>query len=637
MYISYRNEEEITKRTRKFRSEWKQQFPWLLEKAGQCYCSVCERTLVNHLSHLKNHATKSAHVQRLEQKKNQVQLDQFFTEEQRSLDKQVMQAELTLVMFCICHNLPFLLMDFLPFLLRECCPDSRIAKLIKCGRTKATQLADTLGGKARENITSTMQSSKFSLIVDETTDVSDRKCLVLVVRYFDRISKSIKDRFLSLLELVQADAKSIYETIKAFFDKNNIPIENLIGLATDGASTMAGELNGLKTKLKRDTDFFYIKCTCHSLHLCSSYACKKLPLDVENLCRKVYNFFAHSSKRIHELKEFQEYCNSEPHKMLGLSVTRWLALEAVVSRIIEQWKPLQLYFLSCALEVNGGKPIEISNLLANEEIRVYMMFLSYILKIINNLNKEFQSETVRLPYLFQQLDINFKLVAFNYIKSSYIKIIACLNNFVTNNSENILPPLEAFIGSEAEKYLKDKNFSESQQIEIKVCCRKFYIEFLDQLKKRFDFSRTDLKSLSIITPNNIINQTKDSFLQLLNAFSYLNDYNNDTIITQWRHLTLLENDLNQADDILSFWQNISSIKNGLNEYSFKELTDFIFNLMCLPHSSAAAERKFFSLSLIKTKLRNRLEFNSLNNIMLAKELTLGNDQHYVWSAKDYFK
>lgn len=143
--------------------------------------------------------------------------------------------------------------------------------------------------------------------------------------------------------------------------------------------------------------------------------------------------------------------------------------------------------------------------------------------------------------------------------------------------------------------------------------------------------------MSIITPNNIINQTKDSFLQLLNAFSYLNDYNNDTIITQWRHLTLLENDLNQADDILSFWQNISSIKNGLNEYSFKELPDFIFNLMCRPHSSAAAERKFFSLSLIKTKLRNRLEFNSLNNIMLAKELTLGNDQHYVWSAKDYFK
>lgn len=105
--------------------------------------------------------------------------------------------------------------------------------------------------------------------------------------YFDKVSKTINDKFLALLELVQVNAEAIYQAITTFLETSSIPINNLIGLATDGASTMAGEINGLKSKLKRDTNFFYMKCTCHSLHLCSSYACKKLPLDIENLCRKI--------------------------------------------------------------------------------------------------------------------------------------------------------------------------------------------------------------------------------------------------------------------------------------------------------------------------------------------------------------
>jgi hypothetical protein len=33
-----------------------------------------------------------------------------------------------------------------------------------------------------------------------------------------------------------------------------------------------------------------------SFHLCASYACEKLPHDVEKITREVYNYFAHSPK-----------------------------------------------------------------------------------------------------------------------------------------------------------------------------------------------------------------------------------------------------------------------------------------------------------------------------------------------------
>lgn len=120
----------------------------------------------------------------------------------------------------------------------------------------------------------------------------------------------------------------------------------------------------------------------------------------------------------------------------------------------------------------------------------------------------------------------------------------------------------------------------------------------------------------------------------MNFHICIKDCENDTIITQWRVLTLMQHDLKRTDDIASFWKHISLLKNELGEYMFKELTDFIFNVMCLPHSSAAAERKFFDLSLVKTKLRNKLEFKTVNS--KAKEFTASINQHYVWTAKDLF-
>ncbi|XP_067645108.1 zinc finger MYM-type protein 6-like [Eurosta solidaginis] len=249
------NQSEKTTLRRKFRVEWAEKFSWLEEKQEKSYCNICEKFLMNHFSYLTKHSKKQSHIQLEKQKKNQLKIDSYKGGEQVNLCRQVGNAEQILAMFTVKHNLPFLLMDSLPNLLRECCPDSSTAKALKCGRTKTTQIVEQLGSKAINHIRCTMRCSKFSLIVDETTDISTRKCLVLLVRYFDRISRTINDRFLTLIELVQADAESIYQSIKSFLDDNNIPLENLIGLATDGASKMAGELNGLKTKFGKDTIF----------------------------------------------------------------------------------------------------------------------------------------------------------------------------------------------------------------------------------------------------------------------------------------------------------------------------------------------------------------------------------------------
>ncbi|XP_017468780.1 PREDICTED: uncharacterized protein LOC108360848 [Rhagoletis zephyria] len=75
-------------------------------------------------------------------------------------------------------------MDFLAALLVECCPDSAIAKLIKCGRTKSVAITEHISKQASEQIFPILRNTKFSLIVDETTDVSMIESLDLVASNF---------------------------------------------------------------------------------------------------------------------------------------------------------------------------------------------------------------------------------------------------------------------------------------------------------------------------------------------------------------------------------------------------------------------------------------------------------------------
>lgn len=88
----------------------------------------------------------------------------------------------------------------------------------------------------------------------------------------------------------------------------------------------------------------FMKCVCHYAHLCVSEACKYLPQSCEDLARNIYNFIKSSSKRQSELVQFQHFMDIEPDKILYSSQTRWLSLGTVVSRLLEQWKALKLYF-----------------------------------------------------------------------------------------------------------------------------------------------------------------------------------------------------------------------------------------------------------------------------------------------------
>lgn len=108
------------------------------------------------------------------------------------------------------------------------------------------------------------------------------------------------------------------------------------------------------------------------------------------------------SALLHNYHEFQHFCEVEPHKLLKPSVTRWLSLEMVVNRIVEQWPALLSYFQSYDDEESQRVQRVSSNLL-NPINKCYYQFLAAVLPLFNRFNILFQSSTVNIHIVHSEL------------------------------------------------------------------------------------------------------------------------------------------------------------------------------------------------------------------------------------------
>lgn len=319
------------------------------------------------------------------------------------------------------------------------------------------------------------------------------------------------------------------------------------------------------------------------------------------------------------------------HKLLHPSQTRWLSLHSVVSRIVEQWNALVLFFNDKYLGERLLSAEQIHKALNDPYIALYFKFLDYILPKFNRLNAYFQ---------------NSKAVIFNLhakIKNEYIELLLCYmnNSYVTKNLDT-LSSLNPKNASEYKKctdlYLGTKlkeSLTNAEILADKVSLEHFYkscLSFLStacyQIKLRFDFGDPLLSKLEIFLPTKVLKienrlESLNDLLLITRRFAPAENWQN--IDDEWRKLAFYpETNLPDTNlDVDTFWANMLDLEVD-GEYMFKNLSQYVLNLLCLPHSNADCERVFSKLNLIKTKTRNRLITNTINGTILASQYVCEN-------------
>ena len=108
----------------------------------------------------------------------------------------------------------------------------------------------------------------FSLIADETTDVSHKEQLSIAIRWVDNLFQ-INEMPLKLINVPKTDADTIIHVIKDFLIRMSLPINKCRGQAYDGAASMSWHINGVAAQIQRvEPGAVFVHCLAHCTNLC---------------------------------------------------------------------------------------------------------------------------------------------------------------------------------------------------------------------------------------------------------------------------------------------------------------------------------------------------------------------------------
>lgn len=219
---------------------------WLeenLEDKFKCKCKACGKVLNCGKSELQRHASSKSHKTNVLAANIAKPVDTFFAKQNKNRDP-VANFEIRLSLFFAEHNVAVNVVEHLVPLLKDIVPDSTIVKNSKLGRTKCSKIIqNVLADAEKSKLIKKLQKYKFSVLVDESTDISSNKTMCVLVRFFDEEQEKIIVQLLDLLHVgSDCSAEFLYSTFKQCILSYSIPLSNIIGLCCDGANVMVANL-----------------------------------------------------------------------------------------------------------------------------------------------------------------------------------------------------------------------------------------------------------------------------------------------------------------------------------------------------------------------------------------------------------
>ncbi|KAK7873932.1 hypothetical protein R5R35_012946 [Gryllus longicercus] len=501
--------------SRGYRLDWERE-PWAIgwltsyaEDQSKGYCKVCKSAMRAHAGDLQKHSATSTHNNNMSALPTGQQTLPF----KPKMSEMQKDKDLRLAVFIAMHS-AIQSSDHLCEILKVV-GEGSVLENGKLHRTKCGNLIKyVIAPSLLEELITDLGNRCYSVIVDESTDVSVVKYLCVCIKYFSEKEASVVTRYLGLIALENGTANVLYGSLKNFLDAIGITVTNCIGLGTDGASALCGKNHSLYTLLKEDCpDLILIKCICHSLNNASSSASEALPSSVEFLCKEVYNWFSNSSNRKIEYQKLFNLINTgedsrEFRKFVQLSTTRWLARYNAVKVILEQWLELKTYF-NLIVQKERCYTLRIVNEMLHDDTNyLYFVFLKPILAEVNNINLLFQGDNIDTGRAHDDLVSLLKLLGSKVLKPTFVngntrELIEAFDNDLA-----FLPVDRVDFGAEYYRELRSCNVTAEQKRNLELRACSYLKKLCSEIAKRVTHHLDVISKLKFLSPAVCLSQTR---------------------------------------------------------------------------------------------------------------------------------
>ena len=403
-----------THKRRQFLQHWLKIYPWLtVEGTGEditVYCRDCKRAKLSNefakgkkrpssgwkKEYLQRHSDSNRHTRHAPMTAQMVEAVKyrgFFQSTSKSATEQQTLGLLHDIYFVVTNGLPVYKSDALhclvEFQLRYISDESdgqRRSYLSKSHRTNDStwEFVHALNSVVENNdISKLKEASFFSLLLDESNDISVTKNLMVYVQFVDVTSNSVEVMFLRNAPLSTCDADSIVSVITEIFTTMGVNLKKMIMFTSDGAAVMLGCNNGVYVKLKALSTPHLIEyhCVAHreALAVGDAYRSISYFIKLESVIKAIFSHFSHSSVRTANLKNVFTVLHIRLTKIHDI---RWLSRMEAVEAIVKSYEVLVTYF-----EDLSQQDVVASGLVKQLKTYRFVLSLHFLLDVLTTLGQ----------------------------------------------------------------------------------------------------------------------------------------------------------------------------------------------------------------------------------------------------------
>lgn len=261
------------------------------------------------------------------------------------------------------------------------------------------ELIEIVSSLVLQRITRDVKSSgNYSVIVDETSDISRSEQVSLCLRYV--VEGETRETFSGFYATESTEGEILYELVKKSITNLNLLLSDIVGKCFDGAANMNGCNKGVASRMKECSPLaLYVHCYAHRLNL----ALQDTMTSIEpirhalGIIQSLYNFIEASPKR-HSI--FQNIQVEEEHSdvtLKSMSVTRWSCRWQAVKAVFEQLPRIIRALLSLSSDHDARTYTDSNNLLnaiCDFKFVFGLVVLRVILSNTDGLSKYLQGKNV---------------------------------------------------------------------------------------------------------------------------------------------------------------------------------------------------------------------------------------------------